>query len=249
MFGLSDIGGFGPAAPVLRDIRFFDLTGQSNMEGAATVDSGTYPSYLLGNIPHCYIWNTGSSAYDALSITTYTLASPIHEFAYRMAVKYPSDDIYLVMGASGGSSLAVNWVAGSGNVYTSNKNKVTAALAYLTAQGRTVTQKGILWDQGEADCQNLTNSNNYQANEAALFAQWRTDFSLPAMVIASELLNTTLNSGTYPYVSTVNTAKNTNSSATTIIMDPSSAGTSTTDGVHYTQAIMVARGLLYSNIF
>lgn len=234
----------------LRNARLFNLIGQSNMEGNGAWSG--LPAYLTGNLERCYLWVNATRVFTPLSSTSYTLDSPILEFAYRMAQAYPAEDIFIVMGAVGGTNLAVDWLPPSGARYTNNKGWCDDAIDQLGIQyPRTIVQRGGGWLHGETDSQNLTYSNNYQANEVTLFTQWRTDFG--HTIIASGRLHDLLPAGSYPYRTTVNSGKDTNAGSDSNIKlfntDDQGVYPVSGDNLHYTQDGFIAVGAKLATYF
>jgi hypothetical protein len=206
------------------------------------------PGYLTGDISNCYLWNNTTNVWETLSSTLYTTASPILEFGYQMTQKYPNDDIMLVMGAVGGTDLFNNWKVGGGN-YTTNQYRCEISLKSLT--GRTISQKGILWGQGETDAAFLDRSAAYEALESAMFTGIRAITG--ATTVIGSRIHDQLPAGTYPYVATVNTAKDNNDTAdanyTVFNTDDGSVYTVSGDNIHYNQAGFIALGNKFSTYF
>lgn len=188
-----------------RNARVFSLTGQSNMEGSGAW--GTLPVNLQGTLSRCFLFNNNTRVFAALSSSLYTLSSPILAFAYKVSQTHPNDDVFIIMTAVGGTTLAVDWLPPAGSRYTNMTARNAEALVQLGIQNRTISQKGGAWSQGETDAQVLANANNYLTNLGTYFTAWRAAFG--HTVIAHPRLHNSLPAGSYPYRTTVNSAKDT----------------------------------------
>ncbi|BDS06102.1 hypothetical protein NT6N_11420 [Oceaniferula spumae] len=99
---------------------------------------------------------------------------PEVSFGDAMADEYPTEHIAILKYCHGGTNLHTQWSA-SGSQYTTLLSTVNAATTALTNAGHTYTLRGFLWQQGEADCTNVTHANNYEANLISLVNRVRAD--------------------------------------------------------------------------
>lgn len=168
------------------------IDGQSNNGRAGT--GASVPIYVAAGLPieRSYIWNRGTSSWDALAyLTNGGVPSDsttgnndfgfAHEVAYRMAAIYPGKNIRIMLGAYGGAGLGYitdNIAAGvwrpdlhpTVGVAVANRYDLwvaarAAALATLT----TYVEIGGDWYQGEADSPDtLLGGKQYELNERTL---------------------------------------------------------------------------------
>jgi hypothetical protein len=107
---------------------------------------------------------------------------PEVSFGYRLHQLYPNDQIYLVKEGVTSQNLAVNWNPDiSGNVYSIFKDRVNAAMANLTAAGKSPVISGMIWMQGESDAMNHDYATAYATNLAHFISTVRSDFYTPNM--------------------------------------------------------------------
>lgn len=182
----------------LAETKVFLLGGQSNMAGCA-ITADLHPPYLAPQTDVKF-WNKcnttvgwppsdpgdawvdlqggfGHQYYSGLS-----MYGPEVSFGYRLNELFPDDEIYLVKYGLTSTNLAVNWNPnGSGAVYNVFKSRVDAALANLTAAGKSPVISGMIWMQGESDAMNPAYAAAYQTNLTNFIAKVRSDFSTPAM--------------------------------------------------------------------
>jgi hypothetical protein len=190
--------------------RVYFMFGQSNMGGkGALID---LPARLDQPLRNCYIWNTG--AWEVLEAgvngSHQDLVGPIFEFAYRMREKFPNDIHYFVFHADASLGLAQDGSEEDWSTSSSSEAYDTA-LGYWNAAKATIhnyTIIGLCWMQGERDSRIEAKANAYNTNEETLFTAFNTDFGADKVVVGK--LHDSLPAGTYPYVDTVNTAKDTN---------------------------------------
>ena len=114
------------------------------------------------------------------------------------------DDLRAFKVARGGTSLAVDWVPSSGNMWIEMLTVYNRAVSLLPNAGDTLNIRAILWVQGEADASNPTWASNYETNLTAFIAALRAQFgaSIPFWMVA---LGTSLPSP-YDYTANVNAA-------------------------------------------
>jgi hypothetical protein len=110
---------------------------------------------------------------------------PEASFGARLHELFPSDEIYLIKYAVGGTNLAYSWNPSQQNdqntCYTVFKSRVDAALANLTAAGKNPTIAGMAWMQGEDDSTIISYGQWYQLNLMNLVSKARSDFDAPEM--------------------------------------------------------------------
>ena len=110
---------------------------------------------------------------------------PEVSFGYKLHSLLPNDEIYLVKLGVNGSDLANSWNPnGTGGNYNLFKSRVNAALANLTAAGKSPTVAGMVWMQGEGDAQSPAMYSAYETNLTNLITHVRTDFHAPDMRFA-----------------------------------------------------------------
>jgi hypothetical protein len=107
---------------------------------------------------------------------------PELSFGYKLHQAFPDDDIYLVKFAISGTTLAADWNPdGTGTCYNRFKSRVDAAIADLTAAGKSPTVAGMIWMQGESDAKNHDYALAYGTNLTNFIADVREDFDTPDM--------------------------------------------------------------------
>lgn len=141
----------------------------------------------------------------------------------------------VIKSATGGTSLAVDWVPG-GALF----NAAVQALYATTAQE-------IWWVQGEDDAGNGIYAAAYEANLTALIAAFRSALALPNLVVRVCILH----SGSIrPFKETVRTAQNNVCNADPFVeafsMEPY---TLLADGLHYSGATYVTIGVDLGNAY
>jgi prepilin-type N-terminal cleavage/methylation domain-containing protein len=105
-------------------------------------------------------------------------------FGRTMADSLPSARIALIKHAVGATSLAVDWNPQTGPRYADFRQTVADGLAALTAAGHTYQIAGMLWMQGESDCNPLTYANAYSSNLTAFITDVRGRYgaTLPFLI-------------------------------------------------------------------
>jgi hypothetical protein len=106
---------------------------------------------------------------------------PEVSFGYHLHELFPNDDIYLVKEGLTSQDLAVRWNPNGGEIYDIFKNRVDAAMANLTAAGKSPMISGMIWMQGESDAMNHDWAVAYADNLADLITSVRSDFNVPDM--------------------------------------------------------------------
>jgi len=106
---------------------------------------------------------------------------PEVSFGYRLHELFPNDEIYLVKEGVSGTNLAGDWNPHTGGIYNIFKNRVNAAVANLTAAGKSPVISGMIWMQGESDTRTHNSAAAYSDNLTDLITSVRSDFSTPDM--------------------------------------------------------------------
>ena len=105
-------------------------------------------------------------------------------FGRTLADALPASRIAVIKSAFGATSLAVDWNPQTGPRYADFRQTVADGLAALTAAGHTYQIGGMLWMQGESDCNPLSYANAYAANLTAFIADVRSRYgaNLPFLI-------------------------------------------------------------------
>jgi hypothetical protein len=106
---------------------------------------------------------------------------PELSFGARLHDLYPNDNIYLIKYGLSSTNLAANWNPSGGDCYNAFDARVNAAMANLTAAGKSPTIAGMIWMQGEDDSTYLPYAQTYQANLQNFVAKVRGDLHAPDM--------------------------------------------------------------------
>jgi hypothetical protein len=182
------------SVPATAATKVFVLAGQSNMVGGGGSDDGDPPIPAPYNVaqPDVRIWWLNKGWADLQQGFSYSAHSfgPEVSFGYRLHhTILPTDSIYLVKYAVGGTHLAsacnewnvtINQGKG-GALYQKFKSAVNAAMANLTAAGKSPAIAGMIWMQGESDAVNVAYAAEYAANLTDFIKRVRSDFSTPNM--------------------------------------------------------------------
>lgn len=150
--------------------------------------------------------------------------------------------------AHGGTSLHVDWLKGSGSMYTMLTNEWGYATnRYYLDYGATPYITAFVWVHGESDATNATYANAYDTNLSNLITNVRGDFGTNALFITARL-SSNIDTNTYPYWETVADAQsNSTNMHTYTSMQPLDSAT-LRDGVHFDDASLILVGqLLGSN--
>jgi hypothetical protein len=187
------------SVPATAATKVFLLAGQSNMAGEGTVAdlAAEYASQ-----PDVKFWN--NNQWVALQGgfgdgTSGKLFGPEIGFGHRLHELFPDDDIYLVKYGLTSTNLAVQWKPdGTGPCYNTFKTTANAAIANLTAAGKSPVVAGMIWMQGENDALDSTYAPAYASNLTNFITTVRHDFATPNMrFVAGRILacyGTTTNS-------------------------------------------------------
>jgi hypothetical protein len=124
---------------------------------------------------------------------------PELSFGAKLHQMYPSDEIYLVKYAVGGTDLGSQWNpanTGSGALYPLFKSRVNAAINNLVLKGKIPTVAGMIWMQGENDSTVPAFAASYAANLKNLILSVRADFNSPNMkFVAGRITTMTVGAG------------------------------------------------------
>ena len=167
------------------DLDLYLLIGQSNMAGRGVPEG---PDIT----PHPRVWMLNQagkwvSAREPLHFDKPAIAGtgPGFAFGRAMADAYPDRQIGLIPCAVGGTSIDV-WVPGAQDAQTKT-HPYDDMLKRVRAALKRGQLKGIIWHQGEADC-NPEKIDGYAAKLDALIARLRTEFQAPDLpFVAGEL--------------------------------------------------------------
>lgn len=191
--------------------------GQSNITDRATIQ-GNLPLELQKLQPHTFTFfkqsngvsNNGFWSKVKAGVNTtpeggvYGYYGIEPSLGARLKSVYGKSAYFIPVGVGGtGLDAAItqpNWAATTGTLYA---RAVLMFQQALSKSDKTLTPI-VIWRHGNYDASNATWAANYQANEAALFAQLRTDLGLPNLKIISVQLES---STTYTYKNTVRAAK------------------------------------------
>jgi hypothetical protein len=165
--------------------KVFLLAGQSNMEGCGGgYNDDPLPAPYKAPQPTVKYWSEGGwiDLRGGFGDTASTFGPEV-TFGYILHRRvFPTEDIYLVKYAVGGTNLAVRWKPdGSGDCYNAFKSRVTAAMKNLAAAGKSPKIVGMIWMQGETDACFSGFASAYAANLATFVAKVRSDFAAPKM--------------------------------------------------------------------
>jgi hypothetical protein len=175
-------------------IKTYILAGQSNALGWSTAAVSSLSTILKSPVNHASIFNpvTGKietllagSNNQALSILYHGIEV---NFCYQMTTLM-GEEVCLIKYGVGGTYLANDgtdncWaISRPTGLYNTLKTYVTNAIAEALSLNITLDFVAMLWYQGEADAQNLTYANAYNANLTGFIAQSKIDFGISKFVI------------------------------------------------------------------
>ena len=195
------------------------IAGQSNPLGRGEA-AALPPEVVNGVVPNSLIWN--GSAFVATTIGTINNYPVLANGDFGpevmlsiLAGKLTGKPLYLIKYCVGNTSLTVtdqavtswNPERTDGNsLYLDFKAQLTAALANLTAQGKTPVIKAFVWGQGERDSGFSTPGTDYERLQKKLFNGVRAHLGLPKLPIIDMLVRG--EASNQPSAPAVNTAKN-----------------------------------------
>ncbi len=189
------------------------ILGQSNASGRADLSDapiGTNPGPISGvNIFKRSTLTTGVGAWKPLTVSNnqYDLrgqfGSELQMMKMAAAKYYSSGDssVHLIKIAKGGTSLAVDWADGSAIRNSVINDHLLPALSDLSNNFDVVKVHGVYWDQGEADAETLSYSQNYQANLSDFIAAIRSAVGVSLLPFVVRRMN--VSAAGLPYLSNV----------------------------------------------
>lgn len=171
--------------PAGKKVHIYLLAGQSNMAGRGTVeaiDTAINPHIWMLNKDGQWVPAREPLAFDKPKVVG---VGPGFAFANALQQSDPSVDIYLVPAAVGGSRIDL-WQPGA-------YDSATQCYPYDDAIRRVKKAmpagelKGIIWHQGESDC-NPRLSSGYEAKLTTLIQRFRSDLGKPQLpFVAGEI--------------------------------------------------------------
>jgi hypothetical protein len=168
---------FAQGIPPPPPVDLYLLMGQSNMVGRDTAGLGEQTPDL-----RILSWTTiGSSPWRAarepLNADGSGMGPGIPFAAALLAASGVSADtvIGLVQTAVGGTPLR-RWVKG-GDLYEKAVFQARAALRAAQAVNPAARLRGVLWHQGESDCENKNDADTYEARLVKMFTDLRADLA------------------------------------------------------------------------
>lgn len=106
-------------------------------------------------------------------------------FAERFQQRFPKSRIAIIKHAWSGTNLHTQWnPATPGKQYKIFIETVTAGMQALEQRGDNAVIRGMLWQQGEADCKTLETAQAYGENLVELIRSIRRDVQAPEMWFA-----------------------------------------------------------------
>lgn len=134
------------------EARIFLLAGQSNMSGAGLFDKLTKEQKKAP--ARVKIWNKNQWQDLGPGVSANKgRFGPEIAFGQAMRKAFPTDDIYFIKTAAGGTSMHKHWHVenGGGPMLKRFRSRVRAALKNLAENKVKYTIAGMLWMQGESD--------------------------------------------------------------------------------------------------
>lgn len=205
------------------------LIGQSNMAGRGTVeaqDQVPHPRVLVFNKDSQWAPAVDPLHFDKPQIAGVGLGST---FGRQMADSNPDVTIGLIPCAVGGTPLS-RWSQG--------KDLYQAALERAKEAMKVGTLKGILWHQGEAECNNQQLAETYAQRLDAMVSAWRADLDAESVpFVCGKLGEFLYPQERFPFARTVNQALETIGERVPHSACVDSAGlTAKSDQVHFDAA-------------
>lgn len=168
-----------PVLPKKHTMQIYLLIGQSNMAGRGKIEKED-------TTPHARVLmfetnNTWKPAVEPLTKDPhkYHGVGPGLAFAKVMADKNPSVTIGLVSAAVGGTQLS-RWIKGA-DLYENAVKRAKLAM-------KDGTLAGILWHQGESDCDTEEHAHSYETRLAKMISDLRAELGAPnAPFVVGEL--------------------------------------------------------------
>jgi len=226
------------SAEAVRDLDLYLLIGQSNMAGRGQVD----PSDA---VPVAGIWMLDEEGVWVPAIDPVHFDRPervgvglSRSFAAAVMAARPGRQIGLIPCAVGGTRLD-QWEVG-GELY----NDAIARAHVARASG---TLRGVLWHQGESDCNNGASANSYAERWLVMAAAFRRDLNAADVPIVVGAIGDFLDR---PFTGVVNTQLASLASEYSQIAFVSAAGLSAMeDRIHFSAAAQKEFGRRYADAF
>ncbi len=164
-------------------VKIFLIGGQSNAAGvgAHSTDDPIPPPY---DVPQTdvKIWNASTGGWSDLQLgfgNVSTQFGPEITFGDNIKDLYPDDEIYLVKHAISSTDLHVEWKpnAPKGHMYNTLTARTNAAIANLSAAGKSPEVAGMIWMQGESDAYDPAFAPHYRDNLINFVQTVRSDYS------------------------------------------------------------------------
>lgn len=155
--------------------RVFFMAGQSNMLGYGISSELTAP--YNEDFPAVRYWNGANWVNLRTGFGRATDFGPEIYFGHTLNEALPTDTIYLVKFAVGGTSLWNHWKPNTGVWHTEFVSRATGALARLEADGVNYEVSAMLWMQGESDADENRGAF-YEANLRGFITDMRTRFGI-----------------------------------------------------------------------
>ena len=176
--------------------KVFLCAGQSNMVG------GMKKTDLIGEYstapPNAIYWSWAKGSWIDFpdKDSDHDRIGPEVPFAHRLAKAFPNDKIAIVKLSAGGMRLSDQWKGGSGDMYKRFIATSKAALESLKSSGESYEVAGMIWMQGESDCEDRASGEGYEANLNELIRLVRKELDAPALPVvvarsSDELLKAT----------------------------------------------------------
>ena len=155
--------------------RVFFMAGQSNMLGYGYSDELAAP--YKDPLPDVRYWNGANWVDLRTGFGRATDFGPEIYLGHILNEALPTDTIYLVKYAVGGTSLWNHWKPNTGIWHTEFVSRATGALARLEADGVNYEVSAMLWMQGESDAAENRGAF-YEANLRGFISDMRTRFGI-----------------------------------------------------------------------
>ncbi|HMB00942.1 MAG TPA: sialate O-acetylesterase [Spirochaetota bacterium] len=232
-------------------VRVFIFAGQSNMEGQAGLselavalrpvpaNSMTF-YYALDEL------DLDPAALDVFYHATKYTHGPEAGFGHSITNLLAGEEIIIIKYSKGSTTLAVDWNADSGSLYTNLVTLVNNVLG-----GTDYQLCGLMWLQGESDAYNMNQAAAYYANLTNFITSLRTDLhvsSLPFFIGATDLPGT--NTAWEAEVSNAQTAAAANDpDVVTFSTAAVNSNRISGDAIHYNSQGLVKLGQLFADNF
>lgn len=222
--------------------------GQSNIDGSQTI--ATLQDQYKKPFPHIRFYDPAANEFNTMDYTvpkTFRAPNTTSIFAIQFSLytklQARLGNINVFQYAVGGTALndagATGWKSGvGGTLYDTMITKYGTCRTLLRAgQVKNYRVPFMYWAQGEGDSANATNANAYNTNLTTLINNTRIDTGLFGLPFIIPLINSNINTGTFPNWSTVRTAQLAVAAALPKVytVNPDSCELAA-DGVHYTPA-------------